>query len=1278
MKKSNCILTLTAFLIAAASLHAQTLTVDKPQLTFSAPVGTTPAASQTVTVSSAVSTFFVAQTTELQSIPFAWLKISNPSNPTFQTGLTGMTGQSTGVIAVEADPTNLQPGTYTGTIMFNNVALVSVTFNVGSIGVSPGALSFAYQSGSTLPAAQQVTLTGTGQFTALPGTQNGGSWLTVSPTNATLPATNTLIVGLDPNITPTLAAGTYNGQITITPIGGANNTPASVAVTLTVTGAPTATVSPSAINLYYQINGANNTTSQTLTIATNSAQPVVFGVSPSSNVNGRNWILANPTSGSICQSAGAGCTPPANGTAQVSIGYDTTANLSPGTYTGVVTLFTPNVVPAQQNVQVNLLVSSSPLLVVPSATLSFNYEVNGSFPAAQTVTATSTAVATSATTGQIPIIVAVTQGNSWLSVTPPTGIAPNALTTGMVLTVAVNPAGLTPGTYTGTISITGIGAGNPPQIIQVTLTVGNDPLIVTNTANAGLSFESQIGQSPVATSQTSQTVTVSSSSGATLNYTATAAATTGGSGWLVLSGGTSGATNGTFSVNVVPTGLAAGTYNGTVTIAATNPATGNAAINSPVSIPVTLYVSSNPLLVVTLPGNPPAPPSFTAAVNGAAPPQQTITVNSTSSTVISYNVTFSTASGGNSWLFAAPPTGGTTAPGQNLVTVLVNPGLLSAGTYTGAITITASGATVANSPITIPVTFTVTGGTIALNPTSLSFTQATSGTPPAAQAVQVTSSGQQLTYTAAASGISGTVSWLSVSPSTATGTTPGSISISVDGSKLSPGSYTGTVTVTAPNATPATLTVSLTVSPGTISATPTTLTFTQAVGGPAPPAQGISVTGTPGSISFAVGTSVTSGNGWLSAVAGATGTSQTGATPATVIVSANAGTGSSALAIGTYNGTVTITAPGATGSPITVPVVLNVVSPQTLSFTSATPLSFNYILGATQNPSAQTVSLTSSGTAQFTASATAANSGTWLSVTPASGTASTTPTNLSVSVNPTGLAAGSYTGTITVSSPSVVTPLTLQVTLNVSAVATPVLVAIKNSASYTTGAVAPGELVLIGGTNVGPATLTYGTVVASNNTLSTNVAGVQVFFDNTAAPIYYATATQTAVFVPYEVAGRPSTVVTVVSQGGTSNALTYSVVSAQPGIFTQNSQGSGPGSIVNPDGSVNGPNNGAAAGSVILVYMTGEGQTNPGGVTGAITPGNGSGLKMPIQTVTASIGGLVLTGNAIAYAGSAPNDVNGVMQVNLIVPAGLTPGPQPIVVTVGSVSSQSGVTVQTK
>src|SRR6185312_5976739 len=53
------------------------------------------------------------------------------------------------------------------------------------------------------------------------------------------------------------------------------------------------------------------------------------------------------------------------------------------------------------------------------------------------------------------------------------------------------------------------------------------------------------------------------------------------------------------------------------------------------------------------------------------------------------------------------------------------------------------------------------------------------------------------------------------------------------------------------------------------------------------------------------------------------------------------------------------------------------------------------------------------------------------------------------------------------------------------------------------------------------------------------------------------------------------------------------VATASPGLFTLTKDGKGQGAILNQDGSPNGPANPAALGSVISLFGTGQGPTNP-------------------------------------------------------------------------------------
>jgi uncharacterized protein (TIGR03437 family) len=317
------------------------------------------------------------------------------------------------------------------------------------------------------------------------------------------------------------------------------------------------------------------------------------------------------------------------------------------------------------------------------------------------------------------------------------------------------------------------------------------------------------------------------------------------------------------------------------------------------------------------------------------------------------------------------------------------------------------------------------------------------------------------------------------------------------------------------------------------------------------------------------------------------------------------------------------------------------------------------------------VSVSNGTAAAFNASATTSSGGTWLSVTPTFGT---TPGNVSVTVTPTGLTAGVYSGTVTISvNGAVGSPLTLPITLTVTAPTGPTIVAVQNAASSVPTSLSPGLNITIFGTNMGPATLVTLQVSAGGN-VATSLAGTQVTFGGVPAPIVYTKSSQVSVMVPYELAGQSNTSMVVSYNGASSAPFPVNVVNAAPGIYTINQSGTGQGAIFNQNGTVNGPQNPEVAGDIIQIFLTGEGQTTPGGVDGALTPGR---LPVPTPTgaVQVTIGGVPVTGSNITFAGEAPTLISGVMQVNARVPAGAGTGSVPIVVSVGGVNSQANVTV---
>ena len=106
------------------------------------------------------------------------------------------------------------------------------------------------------------------------------------------------------------------------------------------------------------------------------------------------------------------------------------------------------------------------------------------------------------------------------------------------------------------------------------------------------------------------------------------------------------------------------------------------------------------------------------------------------------------------------------------------------------------------------------------------------------------------------------------------------------------------------------------------------------------------------------------------------------------------------------------------------------LKPASLTFTcEITPF-------GTSSPAPQSVSVSSTGAAvSFTAAASTTDGGNWLRVSPALGT---TPATLTVSINPAGLAAGTYSGAITLFIPQNESQQTVGVTLTVSSGTNPV------------------------------------------------------------------------------------------------------------------------------------------------------------------------------------------------------------------------------------------------
>jgi uncharacterized protein (TIGR03437 family) len=232
---------------------------------------------------------------------------------------------------------------------------------------------------------------------------------------------------------------------------------------------------------------------------------------------------------------------------------------------------------------------------------------------------------------------------------------------------------------------------------------------------------------------------------------------------------------------------------------------------------------------------------------------------------------------------------------------------------------------------------------------------------------------------------------------------------------------------------------------------------------------------------------------------------------------------------------------------------------------------------------------------------------------------------------------------------------------------------IVDGASTQPGAVTPGKIVVLYGDRVGPSSVATAQT-GGDGRLATNLGGTQVLFDGVPAPLLYSSAGQVGAIVPYAVDGKNGTQVQVKNGSLSTDPLALPVTPSGPSIFSVNLSGYGPAAVLNQDGlTVNSSSAPAARGSYISIYATGEGQTTPSGVDGALA--TGATLPKPKLPVQVWIDGQPAT---VQYAGAAPGNVAGLFQVNVQIPQGASTGDVPIVIQVGDAQSQPGMTISVK
>jgi len=1151
----------------------------------------------------------------------------------------------------------------------------------GSITITPGSLSLTAGLGNEQQATLTIQNNSNQSFTFAPGAAGGTvgnvTWLSVTANSTVLPANGSTPVTVTATAAQLTSTGTYSGYITITPSQSQFGSTAEIPVTFVVTtsgGGGTGTNSGT-----LTLNGAtSNVANLTFTYAPGaSALTSLVGIQDSaqganyysysvSTTSGGNWLLADyNTSGTTYGLLASGSS------AQVQISMSNLLTSLPnGAYQGSVALTSSSGSTATINVTlyVNTTGAASGITVTPGVVFVFPSVAAGTSGLA------SQQFSVSASTGVSMGTASPAGSAGWFTMSPPTTNG-NA----QFFTVYANPSGLVAGVYSTTITVSSSGTQSGTTTILIVLPVGQAGSGGgTTTANAAaqptlLYFQQQEGSSFWTSSQEAQTVTITGPQGT--QWGATVVYGTGGANWLNFDS----PVNGTGTFGSGPASLVVDLYNGIQSLTASAaPYTATITLSSngiafaTVSVSLLVTASNVPVLL-----GKPALSTFTSA-SGSVPAAQTITVVGSDNPQSTASPSLTIGTPTVNWVAA-------TASG-NSVTLTVNPSGLSTGLYAGIVPVSSIAY---SNTLNYPVVLVVNGGAAQSGPLTLSTSSMQFP-----NVVATSSNTLNVTATTATSFSASTstqtctnVNWLGISPSgslqaSATNTP---ITVAVYPAGIASGTTcNGTISLVS-GSTTQTVSVSMSVgvsgNSGNITATPSTMSFAYTQGQATPAAQTATIASASGS--SGIGFSVSTSASWLTT--NATSSQQT---PFTLSVSVVPG--SLAASATPYQGTVTITPNG--GTAVTISVSLTVTAEPTVTATPTT-ISLSYQVGGTSPTS--TINVSAGGaTAGFTA--VAASTAGWLAVSPGSGTTATSGTNnLTVSLVPTVLATllpnatgNPYTGTITISgtSPALGTTI-VNVSLNVTA-PLPTITGITNAASGAVGPLAPGEIISIYANTANPIGPT--TLVQLNSTtcpspctqVPTTMGGVTVNFlpIGVAAPLIFVSAGQINALVPYEAAGLASLSVEVKYLGQTSNAFQVTLAGTAPGVFTALNTGTGPGAIIQYDAKgnyqgVNSSTNPAQRGWIVGLYVTGEGVVTPKATTGAVTQVSAAPPYTPVPVSGAPsvlIGGQ--PASVIGY-GEVAGVVSGFFQVNAVVPQSVSSGPQLVSVTLGTASSQAGVTV---
>jgi hypothetical protein len=363
----------------------------------------------------------------------------------------------------------------------------------------------------------------------------------------------------------------------------------------------------------------------------------------------KNWLIPAPLSG---QSNGEWD--------QITVLADS-SSLSPGNYSGKITISSPNAPNSPIEISVNLLVGTkAPSIDLDNDSLSFSHVKGSSNPPSQSFSIRNFGLGT--------LNYQINTDMSWVSLSSNSGSSSGEWD---MIEVSVDASSLGAGDNFATITITSPEADNSPQQLEVLVEV----------TEGGSGAMIQLDKSTMNFKDANpQYFKIRNSGGGTLNYSINT-----NKGWITVSpktGNSDGEWN-SIKVTVNASALPYGIHTGTITI------TSPEASNSPRTIKVTLTIQKPRIQFDR------TSMDFYALAKGSNPESQSFRIRNSKSGSLNYSI-----QANQDWLKKSPGSG--TSTGEwDTITVSVNTSSLPVGNYNGRITVNASGAE--NTPQHLPV-----------------------------------------------------------------------------------------------------------------------------------------------------------------------------------------------------------------------------------------------------------------------------------------------------------------------------------------------------------------------------------------------------------------------------------------------------------------------------------------------------------------------------------------------------------------------------------------------